>query len=68
LGNDDASYFAALGRMFEQALDVVNALPGEQREAMLVRLDDVRGVGQDYGYGVGAEMDFLLTRHTEGRG
>ena len=54
--------------MFEQALDVVNALPGEQREAMLVRLDDVRGVGQDYGYGVGAEMDFLFTRHTEGRG
>src|ERR1700731_2551512 len=37
IANDDESYFAALVRMFEQALVVADELPANRREALVAR-------------------------------
>jgi hypothetical protein len=63
LGNNDENYLAALMRMFEQALTVTNTLADGDREALVVRLDRVRGVSHNIGYGVGDEMDSVLAKH-----
>jgi hypothetical protein len=62
-GNDDESYFAALVRIFEQALTVVNTLPPAAREPLLARLDRVCGISQEFGYGVGDDMSSLLAEY-----
>ena len=67
VGMDDESHFDALVRMFEQALAVASKLPAEQRDALLSRLNEVRGVSHNIGYGVGDEMDDLLAAHGVGR-
>ena len=51
--------------MFEQALKMANALSAERREHLLARLDHVRGISHDVGYGVGDEMDFLLSKFAQ---
>jgi hypothetical protein len=61
---DDEGYFDALVRMFEQALKIANALSVERRDALMIRLDRVRVIGHEFGYGVGDEMDFLLSKYT----
>ena len=48
-GMDDEDFYAALVRMFEQALQYVLALPKMQQKALLVRLDRVRHLGQTVG-------------------
>jgi len=58
-GLDDAGYYSALVRMFEQALKVVVGLPAPQRETFLDRLDDVRAMGEDMGWGVGDDFEAL---------
>jgi len=50
----------ALVRMFEQALKVVSALPATYRPELLGRLDAVRGISHNFGYGVGDDIDDLL--------
>lgn len=60
VGLQDEGYFDALVRMFEQALKTVACLPEAQRPALLQRLDAVRRISHDFGYGVGDEMDELL--------
>jgi hypothetical protein len=61
LGNtDDESYFSALVRMFEQALLVANTLPASDRDALIARLERVRVIGHNFGYGVGDHMDSIL--------
>ena len=61
LGNqDDEGYFDALVRMFEQALKVLGQLPAPDRNALIARLDRVRVISHDFGYGVGDDMDSLL--------
>jgi hypothetical protein len=65
VGNDDEGYFDALVRMFEQALELVNALSGRPRNDLITRLDRVRVIGHEFGYGVGDSMDFLLSRYTQ---
>ena len=65
VGNDDEGYFDALVRMFEQALKLANALSVHRRDDLLARLDRVRVVSHDFGYGVGDSMDFLLSRYTQ---
>ena len=50
----------ALVRMFQQALKQVAALPEEQREAMLDRLNRVSVVSDALGYGVADDMEAVL--------
>jgi hypothetical protein len=61
---DDEGYFDALVRMFEQALKFANVLSPDRREDLLSRLDRVRTVSHDFGYGVGDDMDFFLSKYT----
>ena len=62
-GNQDEGYFGALIRMFEQALEVARQLPEADRNPLMVRLDYVRIISHNLGYGIGAEMDYLLEHH-----
>ena len=64
VGNDDEGYFDALVRMFEQALKLANALSIERRDELITRLDRVRVISHEFGYGVGDDMDFLLSKVT----
>ena len=63
VGQQDEGYFDALVRMFEQALKTIAALPNAARPALLERLDDVRRISHNFGYGVGDDMDDLLAEH-----
>ena len=60
---DDEGYFEALVRMSGQALKAIDTLPQTQRSALLARLDAVRQISHDVGYGVGEDMDSLLEAH-----
>ena len=60
VGYQDDSYFDALVRMFEQALTITEQLPVNARSALIARLDRVRAVSHNFGYGVGDDMDSLL--------
>jgi hypothetical protein len=62
-GFADEAYFGALLKMFEQALKISITLPIDQRDAVLDRLDDVRSISHNFGYGVGDEMDILLAEY-----
>jgi hypothetical protein len=61
---DDEGYFNALGRMFEQALKSANALSPDRRDDLVSRLDRVRTISHKFGYGVGDDMDFLLSKYS----
>ena len=65
-GNDDARYFEALLGMFEQALAVANTLPAGTRDALIDRLDQVSIISDEFGYGVGDNMDIFLAKYTQG--
>jgi len=67
IASDDEAYFNALVRMFEQALKIANALSVERRDNLLTRLDSVRLIGHKIGYGVGDDMDFLMSKFTQKR-
>jgi hypothetical protein len=60
VGHQDEGYFDALVHMFEQGLKVTRQLPAGDREALIVRLDRVRTISHNLGYGVGDDMDSLL--------
>jgi hypothetical protein len=49
----DDSYFDALVRMFEQALKIIDQLPASDRNPRVARLDKVRTISHNFGYGVG---------------
>jgi hypothetical protein len=61
VSHDDAGYFDALVRMFEQSLKITNTLAGNARRGLLTRLDRVRNISHEFGYDVGEEMDVLLS-------
>lgn len=63
VGLQDEAYFGALVREFEQALLATAALPCAQRAPLLARLEAVRQMGENLGYGVGDEMGELLAGH-----
>jgi hypothetical protein len=63
VGMDDEVHFDALLRMFGQALAEASRLPAKERDALLSRLDEVRRISHDVGYGVGDEMGDLLAAH-----
>ena len=60
---DDEGYFSALVNMFEQALKVTRQLPADDRDALIVRLGCVRNTSDNFGYGVGDDMDSLLAKY-----
>ena len=60
---DDEGYVEALVRMFGQALKAIDTLPQTQRPALLARMNAVRQISHDIGYGVGEDMDSLLEAH-----
>jgi hypothetical protein len=62
-GNDDEGYFNALVNMFEQAIKVTLQLSAADRDALIARLDHVRKISHNLGYGVGEYMDGLLSDH-----
>lgn len=64
LGNQDQGYFDALVRMFERALEIIAQLPAPDRDVLITRLDRVRIISHNFGYGVGDDMDSLLARHS----
>jgi len=63
VGLQDEAWFDALLGMFEQSLKTIATLPEEVRPAYWARLDAVRDVSQDFGYGVSDGMDDLLAEH-----
>jgi hypothetical protein len=67
-GGDDESYYDALSRMFEQALRVAYELPAHSRDALVARLDQVRKVSHQFGYGVADYMDLLLADYSSRAG
>jgi hypothetical protein len=56
VSHDDAGYFDALVRMFEQSLKITNTLAGNAQRGLLTRLDRIRNSSYEFGYGVGGEM------------
>jgi hypothetical protein len=63
VGYQDESYFDALVRMYEQALKVVAQLSSSDHVALIARLDRVRVISHNFGYGVGDDMDSLLAKY-----
>jgi len=63
VGYQDEVYFDALVRMFEQALKTIAQLSDSDPNPLIVRLDRVRVISHNFGYGVGDDMDSLLARH-----
>jgi hypothetical protein len=59
--NDD--YFNALVNMFGQALKTIARLPASDRNTLIARLDAVRVISHNFGYGVGDDMDSLLAEY-----
>jgi hypothetical protein len=64
-GYEDEAYFNALVKMFQRALKISSTLQSDQRDALLERLDAVRRISHNFGYGVGDEMDILLAEHKD---
>jgi len=63
VGYQDDSYFDALVRMFEQAVKIIAQLPASDRNPLIARLDKVRTISHNFGYGVGDAMDSLLAQY-----
>jgi len=66
VGYQDEGYFNALVRMFEQAVKLVATLDAKGCDDYIMRLDRVREISHDFGYGVGDDMDCLFAEHTKG--
>jgi hypothetical protein len=62
IGMDDEAYFDALVRMFEQAVKAVAPLPAGDRDVMKQRLDRVRVISGNFGYGVDSDLNFLFAK------
>jgi hypothetical protein len=66
VGLSDEGYYDSLVRMFAQVLKLAAGLPSAQRDSLLERLDQVRRISHNFGYGVGDEMDELLEEDQTG--
>jgi hypothetical protein len=56
----DTAYLDALVRTFEQVLKATGNLTGKVQNGFLTRLERVRNIGHNLGYGVGDHMDVLF--------
>jgi len=63
VGYQDESYFDGLVRMFEQAIGTIGRLPAQSRSLLIARLDKVRAISDNFGYGVGEDLDSLLAEY-----
>jgi hypothetical protein len=63
-GMDDESYFDALVRMMEQAINSLKQLPIEQQAAFIERLDKIRHRSSRYGYGVEEGIEMLMEKYS----
>jgi hypothetical protein len=63
VGLQDESFFSALVRMFEQALQAIARLPDAQRPLFMERLRAVCRISQNIGYGVEDAMRDLLVEY-----
>ena len=63
IGYQEEAYFDALVSMFEQALKTIAHLSASHRNALIARLDRVRVISHNFGYGVGNAMDSLLAQY-----
>ena len=63
IASDDEGFFNALVRMFELALMQANTLPASGRVGLVNRLHAVRQISHKIGYGVGDDMDSLLSKY-----
>jgi hypothetical protein len=61
VSHEDARYFDALVRMFEQALKTVNTLAANVQGDLVARLNRVRNISREFGFGVADDMDVLLS-------
>jgi hypothetical protein len=68
IGMDDETFLLALVRMYEQALKATVKLPVRHRDAFLSRLDTVRRVSDNFGYGVGDDMNGLFAEYVSDDG
>ena len=64
IGFQEEGFFDALVRMFEQAIKSLNTLD-TGRDSLIARLDRVREISHDFGYGVGDDMDYLLAKYVK---
>jgi hypothetical protein len=64
VGYQDEGYFDTLVHMLEQALKAIQQIPAGDRDALIARLDRVRTISHNFGYGVGDDMDSLLVNYT----
>jgi hypothetical protein len=67
VGYQDDGYFDALVRMFGEALKAIAQVSASDRDALIDRLDKVRAVSHNFGYGVGDNMDSLLAEYVAAR-
>lgn len=63
IGMQDEAFFNALVRMFEQSLRVAEMVPEADRKELVARLDKVRCISHNFGYGVGDDMDYLFAEY-----
>ena len=61
-GNDDEVYFNSLVRVFAQAAGLAAKMPDRIGKGLFDRLDKVREISRQFGYGVGEEMDAIFVR------
>jgi len=62
-GNDDEGYYDALVRMFAQALRIATKLPDRIQADLIDRLNAVRTICADFGYGVTENMGSSLEKY-----
>lgn len=60
VGLNDEAYYDSLISMFEQTLKLLNNFSEPQRAPYLARLNALRAVSHDFGYGVGDYLDDLM--------
>jgi len=65
IGYQEEGFFDALVRMFEEALKSARLLPLDGRDSFIARLNRVREVSHNFGYGVGDAMDYLLAKYAK---
>jgi len=68
IGYQEEGFFDALLGLFEQALKSANTLTANHKASLFARLDRVREIGHDFGYGVGDDMDYLMARYAQQSG